>query len=225
LPFRALSAAGFLLVVTASQLVAADLPPDPKPPKVPSSAFDWAGLYVGVNGGGVWGQSNWSNISSGLQTGNFSTRGALIGGTAGYNWQTAAWVWGVETDLNWSSLEGTTTTNCPNGSCSTTGPLLGTVRGRLGYTFDRLLIYGTAGFAYGEIRSADALGSATTLNPGWAAGAGIEFGISGTWTGKVEYLYTDLVGATCSSGICAAAGPVDVTVRTNVIRAGINVRY
>jgi hypothetical protein len=41
-------------------------------------------------------------------TGNFNLSGAVAGGQLGYNWQTANWVFGLETDADWSSVQGST---------------------------------------------------------------------------------------------------------------------
>ena len=91
------------------------------------AAYNWTGLYFGVNGGGGWGRSWWSGNATGL-----NVSGGLIGGTAGYNWQTSNVVLGVEGDVDWSRLQGDTiSTLCPNG-CSTSDTWLSTLRGHVG---------------------------------------------------------------------------------------------
>ena len=75
--------------------------------------------------------------------------GGLIGGTIGYNWQINRIVVGAEGDIDWSGIRGTTILLCPPG-CTTRNYWLSTVRGRLGYAFDRFLPYVTAGLAVGE---------------------------------------------------------------------------
>jgi hypothetical protein len=81
--------------------------------------------YLGINGGGGWGKSQWDGID------NFDISGGLIGGTIGYNWQFGQVVVGAEGDVDWSSINGTTVVNCVPG-CSTRNDWLATVRGRLG---------------------------------------------------------------------------------------------
>ena len=66
------------------------------------------------------------------------------------------------------------------------------MRGRLGYAYDRYLLYGTGGVAFGDIKNA----GASTTRTGWTLGAGIEAALTTNVTGRVEYRYTDLGSAT-----------------------------
>jgi outer membrane immunogenic protein len=72
----------------------------PAPPSLLTPAYNWTGLYFGVNGGGGWGRSWWSGNATGV-----NVSGGLIGGTVGYNWQTSNVVLGVEGDVDWSRLQ------------------------------------------------------------------------------------------------------------------------
>src|SRR5438309_3603906 len=102
-----------------------------KAPAYTAPAYaNWSGFYVGLNGGYGFGKSSWSG--GGVTTGDFDVKGAMAGGTVGYNFQTGTWVWGLEGDLDWSGMKGSTTSNCP-ASCETKNDWLGTARGRLGY--------------------------------------------------------------------------------------------
>ena len=152
----------------------------------PPPPFNWSGLYVGINGGYSFGASSWTDSVTGEASGNFGTSGFLFGGTAGANYQIGAFVFGVEADGDWADASGfgtfTATSLCAGG-CLTNSNWLATVRGRAGYAFDRLLVYGTAGAAFGNIRanfSNDAVSS--TTEPGWTAGAGVEFALAANWT-------------------------------------------
>jgi outer membrane immunogenic protein len=75
------------------------------------------------------GRSQWDGVD------RFDVSGGLIGGTIGYNWQINRFVIGVECDIDWSGIRGTTTVTafCPQG-CTTRNYWLATVRGRLGYS-------------------------------------------------------------------------------------------
>jgi outer membrane immunogenic protein len=64
-------------------------PPPPVYPIYP--IFSWSGIYVGINGGGAFGNSNWTDPVE-AATGNFSLSGGLFGGTVGANYQTGPWV-------------------------------------------------------------------------------------------------------------------------------------
>jgi outer membrane immunogenic protein len=156
--------------------------------------------------------------------GGINTSGGLVGGTVGYNYQIAHAVLGVEGDIDWSSIKGSTTNPaCPLG-CQTSNTWLSTVRGRLGYAADRFMPFVTAGGAFGDIRAATpGLAGGNTTNAGWTVGAGIEFALVGNWTAKAEYLYVDLGKLSCGVG-CGA--PVDnVSFTTNIVRGGINYRF
>src|SRR5262249_53771084 len=68
----------------------------------------WDGLYAGVNGGYNWndGDATMFNSSVGVRP---NPTGGLFGAQVGYNWQlTPDWVFGVETDLDWANITGTT---------------------------------------------------------------------------------------------------------------------
>jgi opacity protein-like surface antigen len=113
----------------------------------------------------------------------------------------------------------------------------GTVRGRLGITFDRVLIYGTGGFAYGHVKvdqnSVPVPGpgpflfpsSASVTKTGWTAGGGIEWAFSGKWSAKIEGLYYDL-GSITSAGSAVNGFMVgkNFDVRGGIARFGVNYR-
>ena len=87
---------------------------------------------------------NWTDTVTLDSTGNFNVNGALVGGTAGYNLQFGAFVFGLEGDFDWTNIKGSVTTNCLS-TCETSNTWLGTARGRIGYAFDRFLPYFTGG--------------------------------------------------------------------------------
>jgi outer membrane immunogenic protein len=210
------------LAAMMGSALAADLPRRYEPvvtkaPPIVTQVYNWTGFYIGVNGGGGWGRSDWT------QTGNFDLSGGMVGGTAGYNWQTGAWVFGLEGDLDWSNINGNTFLGCVPG-CKTTNNWLGTARGRVGYAFDRVLPYVTGGLAVGEVQ-ADVAGInvATNTNTGWTVGAGVEYAITNNWSAKAEYLYVDLGNFNC--GIACGANPDNVSFRSHIARGGINFRF
>ena len=215
-----LAGLGFL-ALAAMPASAADLPRGPVPYKAPAynAQYNWTGFYLGINGGGGFGDSDWN----GLAVSN-SPSGGMIGGTAGYNWQGAGspWVFGLEGDIDWTNLKDSTACGALN--CQTKNNWFGTARGRVGYAFDRFLPYFTGGLAVGDIEAnrTGFVGSSST-NAGWTVGAGIEGVIAGNWTAKLEYLYADLGNTTCSAVSCGVATNVDLTV--NVVRGGLNYRF
>ena len=74
-----------------------------------SAVYNWTGFYLGINGGGGFGRSSFDGPAA--PTGNFNTSGGLVGVTAGYNWQVNQAVFGIETDIDWTSIRGRTNNN------------------------------------------------------------------------------------------------------------------
>jgi outer membrane immunogenic protein len=222
------SSVGFLLGAWAASAAAADLPRRAEmPTRAPAymaTVYNWTGLYLGLNGGGAWGNSRWDS-PSGLSTGDFKVSGGLIGGTLGYNWQSGPAVFGLETDVAWSNIDGNTAANClPN--CKTSNNWLGTTRGRLGYGADRWMPFVTAGVAYGDVEAGfQGFNKESETKVGWTAGAGLEFALASNWTAKAEYLFVDLGKMSCGSGSCGFPAPTDVEFTANVVRGGVNVRF
>jgi outer membrane immunogenic protein len=210
------------LAFAVGSATAADLPPRYQQPYAPAPvyapAFNWTGFYIGINGGGGWGRSQWDGVDK------FNVSGGLIGATIGYNWQINQFVLGAEGDIDWSGIRGSTTTACAPG-CDTRNHWLSTVRGRLGYAFGRVLPFVTAGLAVGDIKATVPgfpAGSSTTA--GWTIGAGLEFGIVSNVSVKAEYLYVDLGNFNCGLN-CGLAPNGSVSFNANVFRAGLNVHF
>jgi outer membrane immunogenic protein len=193
------------------------------PMKAPAyyAPYNWTGFYVGINGGGGWGNSDWD---AGTGSSGRNTSGGLVGGTIGYNYQMGQAVFGIEGDIDWSNMRGSSSAAPCTTSCETRNSWLGTVRGRVGYAFDRFMPYLTGGLAVGDVQAnAAGFGGSRDTNAGWTLGGGLEAAIAGPWTAKIEYLYVDLGNSNCSVGSCAVSTNVDF--RTNVVRAGVNYRF
>jgi outer membrane immunogenic protein len=208
----------------AASASAADLPRRynpvvPKAEPLYAPFYNWTGFYLGINGGGAWGTSEWDS------TDEFDLTGALIGGTIGYNWQAGSVVFGLEGDLDWTNISGDTQRFCGVG-CETSNSWLSTVRGRLGYAFDRILPYVTGGLAMGNIEaSVPFFPGESDTGFGWTAGAGLEVALTNNWTAKAEYLYVDLGDIDCGFN-CGGGFPTDkVTFTTHIVRGGINYRF
>jgi outer membrane immunogenic protein len=205
------------------------------PVTAPIPYYNWSGPYVGISGGWGWGDSSHAVGVPGfaLSSGDFNVDGGLIGLTLGFNYQTGPWVLGIEGDISWTDISGGTTVAgvIPPGVLATgtfTSSLdwLGTVRGRIGYAFDRLLPYVTGGVAFGDVNGAylvttpagTVAGAGSDTKVGWTVGAGFEYGFTPNLSAKTEYLYVDLGKATA-----APADRVDFT--THILRAGLNWRF
>lgn len=209
-------------LVAAQGADAADLSVAPlykAPPAPVAPVYNWTGFYVGANGGGGWGSSWWQSQTTGIDL-----SGVQVGGTAGYNVQFGNAVLGVEGDLDWSNLKGTSgATLCPG--CTTSDTWLSTLRGRAGYAFGGIMPYVTGGLAVGDIRAtAPGFAGASTTNAGWTAGAGIEIALPGNWTAKAEYLHVDLGNLNCGIN-CGGLPGNNVSMHDDVVRAGLNYHF
>jgi outer membrane immunogenic protein len=171
-----------VLIVVAALMAApaagADLSyPSPYVAATPYGVYNWTGAYAGLNAAYQWGSV--ANLS--LHPSGFSG-----GAQAGYNWQTGQFVVGAETDIQLSAADDTFA------PYQFSNPWFGTFRGRAGMAFSNVLLYATAGLAYGEGKLSAFGGTETHTNLGWTAGAGIEVGFTPHWSAKAEYLYFDL---------------------------------
>ena len=193
------------------------------PAPAPACDFTWTGFYLGGNAGYGWGHADTdfdprpdAVTFADLEPTTLSPDpgGFIGGGQAGYNYQWNWLVLGAETDFQGTDVEGHDTLfNFPDitGAGNGAGTFLaahervqwlGTVRGRIGFApICKLLIYGTGGFAYGNVDySANTNfdnGNTFPVNfsetkTGWTAGGGLEYAISNHWSVRAEYLHYDL---------------------------------
>jgi outer membrane immunogenic protein len=174
----------------------------------------WAGFYIGGMGGYA------SQESDGI-------KGGFAGGTVGYNWQAANIVYGIEADAAWADINASVSGFIPGigfASASQKIDSTGSVRGRVGYAFNTVLLYGTAGYAWGNNKlSASALGvtvSDEKFLSGWAAGAGVEVMFAPKWSVKAEYLYKSLDGGNAFNGAVRVG---DVNLHS--VQVGVNYHF
>lgn len=197
-----------LLLATASGLLASGGAGTAQAasPGVPSA--NWAGWYAGVNLGVTQHEASEADVNGWAAgfptyvTPFFSSRDTHVGfgGQVGYNWQSNNWVVGGETDLDWVGAKTTfqpsnNFTNCGPCAVSATNELswMATFRGRAGYAFDNLLLFGTAGLAVGGIDDHWGFG---TIAPGPSAFNDSQFKFDGVRTGFIygggaEYAISD----------------------------------
>lgn len=208
------------LLVAANAANAADLPRGPyKAPAYVAPAYaNWTGFYAGINAGYGFGKSNWD-----FPAVSPSPKGFVGGVTLGYNLQTGLWLWGLEGDIDYSGMKGSS--DCPGGSCETKNSWLGTARGRFGYAgWNNFLPYLTGGAAFGDIKATAPSGaSATKTKVGWTVGGGLEYAMWSNWSVKAEYLYVDLGKFDC--GLTCGAASDNVSFKANIVRAGVNYRF
>lgn len=185
--------------------LAADLPTGPyyTAPE-PLSANSWAGPYLGGTLGYEWGTVD-----------NSLTRPSGIAGgvEGGYNWQRGAFVFGGETDIQLSGADDTLS------PFEFSNPWFGTLRGRAGVAFNNILLFGTAGLAYGDLRADSFNLTESHVSAGWTAGGGVEVAFSPRWSVKAEWLYLDL-----SDRSYSLTG-TNNGLATDLLRMGVNYHF
>jgi outer membrane immunogenic protein len=184
-----------------SPALAADLSPYMKAPAAATPLYDWSGFYVGVFGGGGYGNHNLNNANGPAGNANFtvnySSTGGIAGGEAGNNAQSGNYLVGVEADGFWSGINGNDASQQLGVVDQSNLRWGGTLRARGGIAVDRLLLFFTGGWAFGDIlHTSTAAGFPvdrfTNHQSGLTAGGGIAYAITNNVIGKIEYRYYDL---------------------------------
>lgn len=243
--------------------------------------FTWTGFYAGVNAGVNWANRNVSSsfVDDALDplppnvfaeywpspSPYGSSRTGFVGGLQlGYNYQMGQFVIGAEADfmgafINKSNTGSVTINDFLGGGLTITESYtskiqqnwLGTLRARVGFTFDRLLVYATGGLAYGNIQSslsvretlsngdwANWYGTKNQTKAGFTIGAGVEYALTNNWIIRGEYLYYNLGDVTTyalptDEVFAGVPGPNPYTVRGrskttidgNIVRAAISYKF
>jgi outer membrane immunogenic protein len=239
---------GILLATGISaSAMAADLPVKARYTKAPPPiiVYNWTGFYVGLHGGGDWFTKDWStpttplNLASGcncgLSDGGHSASSWLAGAQIGYNYQINNLVLGIEAQASWTDLQGANVnpvfTFITNHS-KTDG--IGTLAGRVGYAFDRVLLYGKGGGAWaGDRFSTSAFGgpdgqSVRDDRFGWMLGAGVEWAFMDNWSVKAEYDHLDFGTRRETLNFVLTGAPAfqyDIRQRVDLVKVGINYKF
>jgi outer membrane immunogenic protein len=220
----------------------------------------WAGFYGGINSGAAWSEHEGTLTASANAVGTIVTSsakespsGPLGGAQIGYNWQFGRFLLGVEADVDAAavqdkafvtSLAVAATAATSQAAAKSDLDYFGTLRARAGYSFDRFLVYGTGGFAFGGVRdrlsltnvdgafgfTATTSGNSSETATGWAAGAGLEVALTPQWSLKTEYLHLDLGSTTLTEAAISnpgTSGSASLTVHHeyDIVRSGVNYRF
>jgi len=197
---------------------------------------------------------------------SLNPRGFTGGGQFGYNWQRSNWVYGVEADFEGFSQSQTANNsiflpantapfpNCGIGNVSCFGNFstsvkadwLITIRPRIGYAWDKSLVYVTGGLAISRLSFSQAyndninlggaiggseIASVSRVKAGWVLGAGLEQAIGKNWSLKAEYLYVRFDGLNANGALSdSVAGDFanfsnDVHFASNIVRVGFNYKF
>jgi outer membrane immunogenic protein len=241
-----------LSLVGSSAALAADLPPPPPMPRAPATyipvapPYNWSGFYIGGNlGAGFTNTSLSDNFIPATVFTNSTNTTFLGGGQVGVNYE--FWggvVVGAEAMFDWApnqnnNIAGTNASLPAPGTISAAinNRWLTTATGKLGYAWDRVLLYGKAGGAWVGSSSSSVtvngtsvpLATNTSSNWGWTAGVGVEWAFWGTWSARAEYDYVGLNNQTVTVSAASPFLPSDVisanSRNINMVTAGVNYKF
>jgi outer membrane immunogenic protein len=188
--------------------------------------FSWTGGYIGIQGGGLWANVKVDDDFGFGERISDNLNGGLFGGYAGYNWQSGAWVFGAEGDINWTGNNktfGVVDRFGVNRDVDFGTDYLASLRARVGYAFGRTLIFATGGVAFTQVSADATIFDNVNLNAsksftGWTIGAGGEYAFTDNWIGRLEYRYYDFGNNTIE-------GFDNIKTTTNTVTAGIAYKF
>ena len=212
---------------------AGDLPSSkylPLAPPLPK-LYSWTGFYLGAQGAYSWGGDTTRQFTT---LGGIPVRGAdygldsAIGGVqAGFNYQTGGIVLGVEGDVDFGNASGGF--DAIGARVRVEQDWQASVRARIGYAFDRFMIYASGGVAFSEFKygylntlPAVAAGeSASFSRTGWTVGGGVNYAMTDNIVLGVDYRYADYgkfdhAGRAAFLGVTSAHEPTTHAVRASV---------
>jgi opacity protein-like surface antigen len=223
-----LASVAFSALIGGGVANAADMPAYKAAP--PAPYYSWTGIYIGGLVGVDWGNADRTYVPP-PTVGHVNVKGAgvMAGATIGANYQVGYWVFGVEADYAGTNYNGNK--GCPNISlttCHSNIDAIGTVAGRLGYAWDRVLIFAKGGGAWArgdETATLNTNGQVISLaadnRNGWMLGGGLEFGHMGPWSAKVEYNHMDFGTKRL---LFSNTEQADIRDRVHAVKFGINYR-
>jgi outer membrane immunogenic protein len=238
-PKRMINPARFLFTALAMGLMAAAANAADVEAPPAEALYDWSGFYIGAHGGygeaDVSGEFRNSDTDSGDPSPNDLKLNGIVGGAqAGFNWQINNFVLGAEGDVSatdWSDSKSTS-----NGKISADVDLLASLRARVGFAVDALLIYATAGAAWSDANYnvADTLGPSPLAggidfdNLGLVAGGGVEWGMSEHTSVRLEGLHYGFDDKKSAGDLVGDPLTDDNSVKLDdawVVRLGVNWRF
>ena len=218
------------LLILSGVATAADAPPRTLPEKAINARFDWSGWYFGGHTAYDYGNAK-TTLSDPQPRRSTSWFANFNGGVQiGYAYSLPArFVLGLEADVSFPNFfkgdDQVSSLKATRGNVAERMDCVGTVRGRLGYAFDRWLLFGTGGFAWSLTRYSqqpgltDSEDDVLRVRSGWTVGAGVELAITPDWTARLEYGY-DRFGKV--TAVFPSATDVESATDAHSVRLGFN---
>jgi outer membrane immunogenic protein len=225
---RKFTLATALLLTASASAFAADLPSKRPPPVyAPIPIFTWTGFYVGADIGYAWGYNNYL-VGAAAAPGFNKPNGEIGGLHVGYNYQINQFVVGLEGDVQGADFNNSSTLGALN--VSTRVPVEGSIRGRVGYAWDRALFFATGGAVFGDIENnytlgllADPAGTYRKTRVGYTVGGGVEYALSNNWSVRGEYRYADFGRSTDNTFFSVI--PVSSRVVEHKVTVGFSYKF
>ena len=246
-----------LVAISSVPAIAADMGARPAPVYKAAPAVvapnNWTGFYVGGQVGYQWSDSDltstlavpFGGFPAGtlLSSNELDAHGVVGGGHVGFNWQSGQLVFGIEGDFEWSGVDGSDIvlpTATAFGLGAVPGPFAfsqnwqASLRGRLGWVWDRFMVYATGGVAWMDYDLAITGGgppvtvSASHTATGWTIGGGLEWGMYANWTARLEYRFTQFKSESFTGpagGPFAAVSSFGDDVDFHTVRVGLSYKF
>jgi outer membrane immunogenic protein len=184
-----------------------------------SEAYNWSGVYVGVQGGGGWGDSDIRTEGVEIPV---DLDGAFLGGYVAALWQFDKVVAGIEGEVNYSWIDGENEFQ-PGNFFRSEINWFGSVNAKIGLPIDRLLVFATGGVALGELATGQEVAPSSfeeeETSVGWTVGAGADYAVTDQVIVGVQYRYYDFGDESFSPGGGFSDRDQDVTLHTVSLRA------
>ena len=222
--------------------------------QVVDGPVNWSGFSVGGSVGGLWGQSKQQQAGlnfNDIERAKPQVAGVYVGGQIGYDYQFGNIVLGVAGDAGFANAKGGR--NCASDfdgnlfNCQSNVDSLYMATGRVGYAFDRTLIYAKGGAAFADTSEKQqnnfanqptylqsqfhaGLGDSNVkaFSSGWTVGAGFEYALTKNWSAKAEYMHFELDRETYNR-VNSVAAPNSAFVSAqhsgDIVKVGVNYRF
>jgi outer membrane immunogenic protein len=230
---KSLALATALLLGISGVAIAADVAEEVV---IVDEGYNWSGVYVGVQGGYQWAEDDVADPVEGNAS-SFDFDGALVGLHAGYDKQVGSFVFGLVGDVEWADGDGTSDAFGVGSSAFARAEVnwQASLRARIRYAFDRVLLYATGGLAVADYDfdftcCGDPFGGGDQFSDtlvGYTVGVGAAYAFADQWNVWADYRFTDFDTASGNITNCCAPPPnsQDHDISTNAIRLGLSRRF